>query len=526
MNQKSIIINHKTLPVRSYNTIIIGSGAAALNAAIYLHNYGQKDIAIITEQWGGGTSNNAGSDKQTYYKLSVSGNKSDSPYDMANDLFKGGSMHGDIAMCEAQQSLQAFYNLVNLGVSFPHDKFGGFVGYKTDHDSVGRGTSAGPLTSQKMFECLSKEVIRREITIYDKHNVISLLTKKNNNGKCITGAVTIDKTKANQSQYGIVLFNAVNIILATGGPAGLYLNSVYPKSQTGSTGMALKIGTVAQNITESQFGLASLKFRWNLSGSYQQVIPRYYSTDQSDMDEKEFLNEYFPDIGTLSSAIFLKGYQWPFDPGKLNNFGSSLIDLLVYQETFIKKRKVFLDYTRNPGVTGILEEFSPELLNKEAYDYLKKSNSILGTPIKRLERMNPPAIELFRRNGINIAIEPLEIAVCAQHNNGGLKGNIWWESSIKHLFSIGEVNGSHGVHRPGGSALNAGQVGGIRAAMFISSNYNYEPPEIEQFQKDCSNQVKDLIQSADNMLKGGKPSEDINHLRRNIQQSIIRMVHS
>ena len=68
--------------------------------------------------------------------------------------------------------------------------------------------------------------------------------------------------------------------------------------------------------------------------------------------------------------------------------------------------------------------------------------------------------------------EPLEIAVCAQHNNGGLAGNIWWESTnIKHLFPVGEVNGSHGVNRPGGSALNSGQVGGFRAAEFIANRY-------------------------------------------------------
>ncbi len=161
MNKGSLIIENISIPVFSYNTIIIGSGAAALNAALFLHSFGQKDIAIITEKWGGGTSNNSGSDKQTYYKLSLSGNKSDSPFEMANDLFNGGCMHGDIALCEAQESARAFYNLVQLGVPFPHDKYGGFTGYKTDHDEKGRATSAGPLTSHLMFEKLAKEVMVR-----------------------------------------------------------------------------------------------------------------------------------------------------------------------------------------------------------------------------------------------------------------------------------------------------------------------------------------------------------------------------
>ena len=30
-------------------------------------------------------------------------------------------------------------------------------------------------------------------------------------------------------------------------------------------------GSQGKNLTESQFGIASIKFRWNLSGTYQQV---------------------------------------------------------------------------------------------------------------------------------------------------------------------------------------------------------------------------------------------------------------
>jgi succinate dehydrogenase/fumarate reductase flavoprotein subunit len=87
--------------------------------------------------------------------------------------------------------------------------------------------------------------------------------------------------------------------------------------------------------------------------------------------------------------------------------------------------------------------------------------------------MNPGAVELYQNQKIDLFNEPLEVAICAQHNNGGLAGNSWYESTnLKHLFPIGEVNGSHGVTRPGGSALNAGQVGGFRAAEFIANRYS------------------------------------------------------
>jgi succinate dehydrogenase/fumarate reductase flavoprotein subunit len=502
------------LPLYSINTLIIGSGAAALNAASSLHKMGQEDIAIVTDDWGGGTSNNAGSDKQTYYKISLSGDFPDSPLEMAEDLVKGGSMHGDIALCEAQNSAQAFFNLVSLGVPFPHDRFGAYAGYKTDHDPRGRATSAGPLTSHLMFECLARDVKDKGIKIFDQHQAIALLTEEKDDQKHVIGAVALDKSHLNSSNYGFVVFNAVNVILGTGGPGGIYKTSVYPESQFGSSGLAFEIGAVGNNLTESQYGLASIKFRWNLSGTYQQVIPRYISTDQDGQDEIEFLNDYFPDMGRLATAIFLKGYQWPFDPRKVANYGSSLIDILVYQETEKKGRRVFLDFTQNPSGSEVLEDFSFDLLDKEAYTYLEKSGALLETPIDRLRKMNEPAVDLYKRHNIDISKEYLEIAVCAQHNNGGFKGDIWWESNIKHLFPVGEANGTHGVYRPGGSALNSGQVGSMRAALFISKRYNENPPDEKYFMDSAEAQLKGKFEFARQIIDSRVADDSFIHSAR------------
>src|SRR5665647_3251362 len=127
MRSESIQIGVFNVRHYTFNTLIIGSGAASLNAAVSLDSLGQKDIIIATTKWGAGTSNNAVSDKQTYYKLSLCGSESDSVRAMAQDLFNGRCMHGDIALCEAQGSVQAFMKLVNLGVPFPHDKYGSWA---------------------------------------------------------------------------------------------------------------------------------------------------------------------------------------------------------------------------------------------------------------------------------------------------------------------------------------------------------------------------------------------------------------
>jgi succinate dehydrogenase/fumarate reductase flavoprotein subunit len=504
MDADRITLEGLRIPIHSLNTLIVGSGAAALNAAVSLHDRGQRDIAVVTEDFEGGTSFNAGSDKQTYYKLSLAGRAADSPRAMAEDVFRGSCMHGDIALCEAQGSAAAFFHLVGLGVPFPHDRWGGYAGYKTDHDPHQRATSAGPLTSRMMVQALAAELRRKRIRIFDGHPVLGLLTAEEWSAKRVIGALALDRSRSRGKRPAFVLFNAVNIVLGTGGPAGIYAASVYPESQTGSHGLAFEIGAAGQNLTESQFGLASLAFRWNLSGTYQQVVPRYFSTDRNAGDEREFLNEHFPDMGRLATAIFLKGYQWPFDPRKVADYGSSLIDILVYRETVVKGRRAYLDFRRNPGGGGTFGDFSLDRLGPEARSYLEKSGALLPTPIERLRKMNPPAIGIYRSHGIDLAAGPLEIAVCAQHNNGGLKGGIWWESNIAHLFPVGEVNGSHGVYRPGGSALNSGQVGSLRAAQYIAARYGGKPLAESEFLAAAGDRIREKISLARQML-AGKP---------------------
>ncbi len=500
MESERTVISGYVIDCYCINTLIIGSGAASLNAAVSLHSMGQEDILIVTSEWGGGTSNNAGSDKQTYYKLSLSGDKPDSIPEMTRDLFSGKCMHGDIALCEAQGSVQAFMNLVNLGVPFPQDKYGAWAGFKTDHDPRARATSAGPYTSRMMFEALAGEVKKRKIEVLNHHHVIALLTDKGKTN--VIGALAVNTAEVDPGK-AFVLFNATNIVLGTGGPGGIYQSSVYPLSQSGSTGMAFEAGATGQNLTESQFGIASVKFRWNLSGSYQQTLPRYFSTDRDGNNETEFLNDVFPDYTSLTKAIFLKGYQWPFDPRKVSGHGSSLIDLLVFREGEERGRRVWIDFRRNPSWWND-ETFSPDKLDPEVYKYLVNSGALKKTPVERLQAMNTPAISLFKENGIDLYTEPLEIAVCAQHNNGGLKGNIWWESDLRHLFPAGEINGSHGVYRPGGSALNSGQVGSHRAAMYIFKKYNTPPMISCEFLAETNEQTEKKLALATQWLSSGK----------------------
>ena len=467
---------------KTYNTIVIGSGCAGLNAADRLFSFGVRDIAIVTEGMNMGTSRNTGSDKQTYYKLSLCGSDGDSVREMAQTLYSGGGVMGEHALIEAAYSVRSFMHLVELGVPFPTNEYGEYAGYKTDPDPRARATSCGPLTSKYMTEALEASVREKGIEILDKKQVVKIITKDSK----VKGVACIDTVDNSLSVIG-----CSNVILATGGPACIYKNTVYPESQHGATGLAIGAGAVLSNMEEWQYGIASTKFRWNLSGTYQQVIPRYVSIDAEGC-EREFL---YDALGKESlGLIFLKGYQWPFDTRKTD--GSSKVDRYVARE--IKQgRRVYLDFMNNPK--GLDEGFSA--LPEEAYNYLSRSGVLFGTPIERLAKMNMGAIELYAANGIDLFCEMLEISVCAQHCNGGVAVDMNWQSNIEGLYVVGEAAGTFGVYRPGGSALNSTQVGGLRAAEHIFSKKDgttdlpeYTLPKISYGESNVT-EIREYLQS-------------------------------
>ncbi len=488
------------IPHFTTSAAVVGTGAAGYNAADSLYSLGVKDVLMITEGRMMGTSRNTGSDKQTYYKLNLSGGVKDSVYDMAKALMRGGSMHGDIALTDAALSARGFFKLVGLGVPFPMNEFGEYVGYKTDHDETTRATSCGPLTSKYMTEALEQTVVAKKIPVYDRHRVIRVLTE---NGEA-KGLLTLCPYEKNEENpFGLCLFSAGAIVYAVGGPSAIYADSVYPPSQNCSLGAAFAAGAIGANLTESQYGLASVDFRWNLSGTYQQVLPRYVSTDENGEDEREFLREAFESDEAMLHAIFSKGYEWPFDPKKTVSGGSSRVDLAVFREKQ-KGRRVFLDYRKNPSAVDDNGALCVEKLSEKAFEYLKNSDALLPKPIERLEKMNRPAIDLYASHGIDLYTERLEIAVCAQHCNGGLAVKNSRESvSLEDFYAVGECAGTFGVYRPGGSALNSTQTGSLFAAIAIAKKKKAFALPSEALLSDISEEIKILCG-----MTGGNTSRD------------------
>jgi len=501
--------NGAQVPVRRFRALIIGSGAAGLRAAVELKRRGV-DVAVATQSAFGGTSACSGSDKQTLHTAN-SADQGDNFQALAEAIGAGGAMDEDTAYVEAVGSARALASLQYLGLPIPQDRLGGVLRYQTDHDEVGRATSCGPRTSRLMVQVLAREAIRLEIPVFNHTTAVRILLREGPERHAAGVLALSQKHRSDHNALGAVALMCDFLVLAAGGPGELYRDSVYPRNCFGSLGLALEAGVEAVNLTESQFGIGTSRdgFPWNLSGTYAQCMPYVYSLDARGL-EHNFLGDHYRTTQELASNTFRKGYQWPFHATRMLAFGSSLFDLAVFRE-MQAGRRVLMDFNRNPLPVPGDVEFDLSRLDPDVASYLQKSGALLPTPIERLRKMNPLSIELYKRYKVNITQEPLEFAMNNQHMNGGLAVDTWGRTNLPGCYAIGEAAGTHGVTRPGGAALNAGQVFGTRCAEHIASR-------VDDSGGDASLQalVEEALNAIGDVLRTTSPL-NIGLLKRQIQ---------
>lgn len=450
------------VPIYRTGALVVGSGAAGLRAAVEMKRRGV-DVTIISQSAWGGTSACSGSDKQTLHTANTK-DQGDNFQAMAEAIRAGGAMDEDTAYIEAVGSVRAMASLQYLGLPLPQDHLGGTLRYQTDHDEVGRATSCGPRTSRLMVKVLAEEAIRLDVPFFNHTTGLKVLK----DGRGVTGLLAIRPKEGTVSNpHGFSLYLCSKLVFAAGGPGEMYRDSVFPNGCFGTIGLALEAGLELTNITENQFGIGTRRegFPWNLSGTYVQVIPHIYSVDDEGT-EHHFLADYYRTTQEMASNIFRKGYQWPFHASRMLDFQSSLVDLAIFRESQ-KGRRVYMDFNRNP--VEIDAPFSLDRLDPDVRTYLRNAGADHALPIDRLRHMNPLAIELYKRYKVDITAEPLEFAVNHQHMNGGIAVDVWGRTNIPGIYAVGEASGTHGVTRPGGSALNAGQVFGTRVAEHIAA---------------------------------------------------------
>lgn len=122
--------------------------------------------------------------------------------------------------------------------------------------------------------------------------------------------------------------------------------------------------------------------------------------------------------------------------------------------------------------------------------------------------MNPLAIRLYQMHGHDLTASPLKFTLNNQHLNGGIEVDIWARTSLTGCYAAGENAGTHGVTRPGGAALNAGQVFARRCALHIAHQKSQDRPLERQ-------QILSTINEAQQHLNQGLLRDDVRETIQN-----------
>jgi succinate dehydrogenase/fumarate reductase flavoprotein subunit len=484
------------------DVLIIGAGGAGLRAAIEARETSKKGkVLIVTKGIFGksGVTATACSDRMAFHAtLPETEPGGPDPWRYhAEDIYRIGGYvsDGDLASILAKEAQQAFEYLDFLGVPFVRREDGRVDQFITDGSDYARACYTGPRTAIHIEEALLKKVSSANIRTIDHCMIADLIRYRGR----IVGAVGIDEREESKVEDRLKVFSSKAIVLATGGAGEVFGIHVFPRGMTGDGyALAYRAGAELINMEFIQIGPASIKTRLNCSGSLMRAVPRFINEAG-----KEFLKDYFPGKTPLSEIcdlVFEKGSSWPVSLEKKTH----LIDVAMFKE-IAQGHRVFLDYSVNPEGFRF-QDLDPKW--QERYEKEVKSRIDPGqraaSPFLRLSEINPDIIDWLKVHGIDLRRgEPMEIAPCIQHFQGGVKIRGKGDTSLKGLYAAGEcAGGQHGANRPGGNALLDAQVFGRisgREAAEAAMNLKQEPEVIFR-------RVKKFLSKLNHMNEGKEAS--------------------
>jgi len=495
----------------SADILIIGAGGAGLRAALSAHEKNPNlKITIISRGKAGhhGTTAIACSDRMAFHaSLPSTESETDAGawVDHAKDIYEGGGYVSDPNLADilAKNSADAFDQLQKLGVPFICDEKKRPLQFITDGSKFARACYTGPYTARDIQRALLSAVKNTRIELIDNLVLASIL--KDTNG-VVAGALCVSEA---DDEWVTIYSKAV--IIATGGPGGLFESNVFPERMDPSPWFAaIRSGATLINLEFIQFGLSSTKTSLACSGSLMRALPNLIA-DDSDLlyDVKKLA----PGRNPLE-LLFNKGSSWPIS----SESESRAIDIAVWNAR-CEIKSIYLDFRSNSELLNVPDNLPETVKNwySERGIELIRDRRVIS-PYERLKAINPDVIDWFRDRGVDLENEPLEICHAAQHFQGGILIDTHAGTGVDGLYACGEAaGGQHGANRPGGNSLLDTQVMGHIAGTEAAS-YAEKIPHIG-----IPKSVDDEIAALDSMFSnpdGLEPSEIINIVRRNLSVNL------
>lgn len=382
------------------DVVIVGSGVAGLFAALCLPK--SKDVLVITKEdlkecdsylaQGGVCVLKDIDDFNCYYE----------------DTMKAGHYENnpESVRIMIESSTDVIGTLVELGVKFDTDDDGDFDYTREGAHRQNRILHHKDETGKEITATLLSIAKKREnITLVTQTTMIDFIEKNN----ICQGIVCEDE----YGEMGAIL--AKDIILATGGIGGLFLNSTnFPHITGDSFALALKHNVELQDM------------------NYIQIHP---TTLYSKKSGRRFL---------ISESVRGEGAIL------LNENGERFVDELL---------------PRDIVTNAIVDE-----MNKFATDHVYITLPNMSSE-EAAERF-PNIFEACMDEGYDITKDRVPVTPAQHYMMGGVKTDTNGRTSMEHLFAVGETacNGVHGKNRLASNSLLESLVFAKRAAMLIAED--------------------------------------------------------
>ena len=264
-------------------------------------------------------------------------------------------------------------------------------------------------TGNMITKVLSKK-LRADARI-EKHSITAIVDLITRNGR-VVGAWGVDYRKG-----ALVIYDAQQIILCTGGGSGLFYVNDNPPQVTGDgyvVGFRAGVPLIGIEMIDFQAMCCSPKELFGFAPHPTGFINA--GAVFRNQEGEEFLKRYFPDTAeqsTRSEVILAMAKE--IHAGRAGSMGG-----------------IFMDATK--------------------------------VPMEVIQKQIPHVYKTCLHRGIDISNTPLEVAPGSHTWLGGLIVDVDGKTPVDGLFAAGETAGGiHGGNRIGGSALSASLVYGRRA---------------------------------------------------------------
>ena len=385
------------------HVLVIGSGGAGVRAAIEASGYGETILLSKTIAGKGGCTTMAEGGYNAVLR------EEDSCEGHFEDTMKGGAYLNDPALVRilVDEAPERMNDLIRWGAVFDVTECCEVAQRPFGGQRFPRTCYAGDRTGHEMMLTLMDRLAATRTEILQEITVIHLLK----DGNTVAGALGIDR---NGDLHAV---RADSTVLATGGGTRIYDISTNSSSGTGD-GFALgfRAGADLLDMEQVQFHPTGAVFPYDARGRLVTEAVRGEGGILKNALGERFMKRYDPERMELSTRdVVSRSIATEILEGRGTSHGG-----------------VYLDVTHLPR--------------------------------SQIESRLPVMLEQFLRFGVDIRVEPMEVAPTAHHMMGGLRINTDGQTTVPCLYACGEVAGGvHGANRLGGNALADTQVFGKRA---------------------------------------------------------------